>query len=286
MSVPRVISALLSLAAPAILGQPASPEFAAASIKPNRGGTTFMGVRQLSHGRVVTENTPLRFLIGVAYKRKDAWFEIAGGPAWLDSDGYDITAKANGDATNEQMYPLLQTLLRDRFRLKLRRETRELPVYNLEVGKSGLKLPNATSTECFAGVPGTQPPPRAGKPLLIPCGNIVVTLSPRGLTLRGSQTTTAILATSLTGVLGRTVLDKTGIHGTLDVEVEFTPDETLAGIPRPGLPGALPTPPPSGDAAGPSLYSALKEQLGLTLASAKGPVTVMVVDHVERPTQN
>jgi uncharacterized protein (TIGR03435 family) len=93
-------------------------------------------------------------------------------------------------------------------------------------------------------------------------------------------------AAILSGALGRTVVDKTGFTGTFEVDVEFTPDDSVAGIPRPGLPGALPSPTPTGDSAGPSLSSALQEQLGLKLTSARGPVTVLVIDHVARPTPN
>jgi uncharacterized protein (TIGR03435 family) len=263
----------------------ASREFVAASIKPNKERTIFMGVRQLSHGRVITENTPLRFLIGVAYKRRLGWFEISGGPGWMDSDGYDITAKADGDAPNEQMYPMLQNLLRERFQLQLHRETRELPVYVLSETKGGLKLLHSSTAPCFAGVAGTQPP-QPGKPLVLPCGDVALSLSTLGLRIKGGQTSMERFAAILSGALGRTVVDKTGFAGTFDVDLEFTPDDSVAGIPRPGQPGALPSPPPSGDSAGPSLSSALLEQLGLKLVAAKGPVTVLVIDHVERPTPN
>jgi uncharacterized protein (TIGR03435 family) len=280
------VTALCAAAFAAVLAQSVTGrEFAAASIKPNQGRTIFMGVRQLSHGRVVTENTPLRFLIGVAYKRRSGWFEILGGPGWMDSDGYDITAKADGDATNEQMYPMLQNLLRERFQLQLRRETRELPVYVLSETKGGLKLLHSSAAACFAGAPGTQPSPQPGKALVLPCGDIALSLSPLGLRLTGGQTSMQRFAAILSSTLGRTV-DKTGFGGTFDVDLEFTPDDSLAGIPHPGQPGALPSAPPSGDLAGPSLSSALQEWLGLKLASAKGPVTVLVIDHVERPAPN
>lgn len=245
-----------------------------------------MGVRQLSHGRVITENTPLKFLIGVAYKRREGWFEISGAPGWMDSDGYDIVAKASGDATNEQMYPMLQALLKDRFQLKLHRETRALPVYDLVVSKGGLKLQNPKTGNCFGGPPGTEPPPVPGKPLVLPCGYVTESLSPLGLQIRGGQTSMQRLALTLSGVLGRTVVDRTDFSGTFDIDLEFTPDDAIAGIPGRGMPGALPTDPPSGDHAGPSLFSALQDRVGLKLESAKGPVTVLVVDHVERPSAN
>src|SRR5215471_7949257 len=99
----RLVRALLfAVLVYGMSGQQATrPEFAAASIKPNKSATTFMGVRQLSRGSVVIENMPLRPLIAVAYKRRERWFEISGGPRWMDADGYDLNAKAGGDATNE-----------------------------------------------------------------------------------------------------------------------------------------------------------------------------------------
>ena len=260
--------------------------FAVASIKPNREKTTLMGVRQFSHGRLIAENTPLRFLIGVAYKRRDGWFEISGAPGWVDSERYDITAKAEGDATNEQMYPMLRTLLADRFQLKFHRETKDLPVYFLTPAKRGLKLPNSKARGCFAGISGAQPPrPQPGKLPAIPCGNVVIGLSPQGLRLQGGETTMQRLAASLAGVLRRTVIDKTGFSGTFDIDLEFTPDDSLAGIPARGEPGALPAA-PAADAAAPSIFTALQEQCGLRLEPAKGPVSVFIIDGAAKPAAN
>jgi uncharacterized protein (TIGR03435 family) len=204
----------------------------------------------------------------------------------MDSDGYDIMAKAGSDASNEQMYPMLQNLLADRFQLKMHRETRELRVFSLSVANGGLKLSNPKPGSCVEGPSGTQPPPKVGRPIMAPCGTILVSFSPLGLQIRGGQTSMDRLAVSLSGVLGRTVIDKTGYQGTFDVEVDFTQDDSLAGIPSRGTPGSLPTPGPSGDAAGPSLYVALQERLGLKLSSDKGPAAVFVIDSVERPTPN
>ena len=261
-------------------------QFEVASVKRNQAGTIYKGVRQFSHGRVTAENTPVNVLIGVAYKRREGWFEIAGGPNWIASDGYDVIAKAPGDASNEQMYPMLQELLRDRFHLRLHRETRELPVYALLTAKGGLKLQNQKSENCFAGPPGTEPHPVPGEPFVVPCGFITVSLSPLGLQIRGGRTSMQRLAAILSGVLGRTVVDRSGFRGTFDIDVEFTPDDAIAGIPGRGLPGSLPTEPPSGDHAGPSLFRALQERVGIKLESGKGFVTVLVIDHVERPTEN
>jgi uncharacterized protein (TIGR03435 family) len=270
----------------ALVAAESNPQFEAATVKRSQAGTIFMGVRQLSHGRVVTENTPLNTLIAVAYKRRTGWFEIIGAPRWMESDGYDVIAKAAGDATNEQMYPMLQALLRERFQLKIHRETRDLPVYALVPAKGGMKLTNSKTENCFSGEPGSAPRPVLGAPLVLPCGDIAVSLAPLGLQIRGGQTSMSRVATALAGVLGRTVVDRTNFRGTFDIDVEFTPDEALAGIPAAGMPGALPSAPPSGDHAGPSLFVALQEKAGLKLESTRGLVTVLVIDHVERPAEN
>jgi uncharacterized protein (TIGR03435 family) len=127
----------------------------------------------------------------------------------MDSDGYDLNAKAAGNASNE--YPMLQNLLADRFHLVLRRQTRELPVFFLSVAKSGLKLPPSRSALCFDGDP---PPP--GKTIVPPCGNVLMSLAPLGLRIRGGETSMDPLAAILSGVLGRTL--KTGYQGAFDVE--------------------------------------------------------------------
>ncbi len=261
-------------------------KFEAASVKRSQGDNTYMGVRRLSHGLVVIENMPLKALMGVAYQRREGWFEISGAPGWMDSEGYEISARAAGDASNEQMYPMLQALLRDRFQLKLHRETRNLPLYALVVAKGGLKLRNPKPGNCFAGAAGTEPPPVPGAPLVLPCGSITVSLAPFGLQIKGNRTSMQSLALILAGVLGRTVVDRTQFSGTFDIDLEFTPDDAVAGIPGRGMPGSLPTALPSGDSAGPSLFSAMQERVGLRLESARGPVTVFVIDHVEQPSPN
>src|SRR5262249_5852463 len=151
-----------------------------------------------------------------------------------DSDGYDVAAKAGGDATNEQMYPMLQHMLEDRFQLKMHCEAQEGPVFALSAAKNGLKPANSKPGSCFDGPPRTQPPPTPGRPFVAPCGNILVSLAPLGLRISGGQTSMDRLAASLSGVLGRTVVDKSGYQGTFDVDLEFTPDDALAGIPARG----------------------------------------------------
>jgi uncharacterized protein (TIGR03435 family) len=272
----------LAITAFAVFGQPvAQPKFEVASVKPsvNRG---FMTVRPLP-GRL-TADAPVRLLLQNAYSVQA--FQIVGGPDWIDSDHYAIEAKAAGDPGRAQLFLMLQSLLEDRFHLQIHRDTRELPVYALVAAKNGLKL-SPPKEECMDPAPGALPPgrmqpPGHGQPPLAPCGHVGIMLEPGGATMRGGKIPMAELIRALSMVLGRTVVDKTGFSGLFDLRLGFLPDEITA---------ALPAPPP--DAAGASLDSrnppiltALQEQLGLRLESTKGPVEVIVIDHVERPSAN
>ncbi len=145
----------------------AHPEFEVASIKRNTSGSPNMDVSAPPGNRFNAENVPLRFLIRVAYDVKD--FQIAGGPAWINSDRYDITAKSESDATFAQMRPMLQSLLADRFKLALHRELKELPVYDLVAAKSGLKLTASKELTCVT--PNSpQTPRRPGEKPTVFCG--------------------------------------------------------------------------------------------------------------------
>jgi uncharacterized protein (TIGR03435 family) len=282
-----VSAVLLVFTACAVFGQTdARAKFEVASIKRDAGQNRNSGLDGFTHGRMTAENTPLRFLVMVAYQPLED-FQIVGGPAWLDTDGYNVTAKAEGDASADQMRPMLQTLLEDRFQLKLHRETRELPVYTLAVAKNGLKLSEPGEGSCFAFTPGMRPVlAEPGKPVLFPCGIVSFTLSPAGIRMKGGATSIKRLTDVLSRMLHRTIIDNTGFKGTFDVDLEFNRDESLAGIPGPGTPGGFPSPTPASDSGGPSIFSALQERMGLRLESTKGPVEVLVIDHVERPTEN
>lgn len=279
--------------APAILAQSAAsaaPKFEVASIKPtSQQGPDVQGlgnVRLLPGGRLVAEKALLRYFIQNAYGVKP--FQISGGPAWISSAHYDIDAKAEGSPNNSEMRLMMQALLEDRFKLKLHHETKELPIYELTVAKSGVKLPEPKEGSCISPDPSAPPlPPAPGQ--LIQCGRVLAMIQPSGARMQGGKVSMTELIRVLSNVLGRTVVDKTGFTGTFDVHLEFTPDESLGG-----LPGPLPGPAAAGDSirSAPSadlhgtIFPALQEQLGLKLESAKGPVEVLVIDRVERPSAN
>jgi uncharacterized protein (TIGR03435 family) len=203
-------------------------------------------------------------LISMAFGLKE--HEVVGGPVWLDTERFDISAKpdaASGPLNEEQMRPLLQALLADRFKLVTHPETKEATIYAIVPGKNGARVPESDPTN---GASNRQ----------MRMGN-------------GQMNATAVpmqfLANSLSRLLNRTVIDKSGLTGLRDFKLEWTPDESTS-IHMPGLPppdGAAPPPP---DSKGPSLFTALEEQLGLHLATEKGPVTNIVIDHIEKLSEN
>ncbi len=274
---------LLATAAVALFAQPAvRPKFEVASVKPSQE-QRFMMVRPLPGGRL-TATAPLRLLMQNAYGRYGMQsYQIVGGPAWIDSERWEIEAKAEGNATRADVLEMLQTLLEDRFQLKTHHETRVLPVYKLVPAKNGPKLPLPNPGSCVDANPDMPPPPsgRAG----IPCGRVGVMGIPNGARIMGGKVLMPEFTRILSMVLGRTVIDQSGVTHPFDVKLDFAPDAGTAGLPLPMGPTG-PVPPSSSDAVNPPIFTAIQEQLGLKLESAKGPVDVLVIDHVERPSAN
>jgi uncharacterized protein (TIGR03435 family) len=265
------------------------PKFDVVSIKPNvSGGGGGTGIlRPQPGGRLTAEGVLLRFFIQSAYGLKS--YQISGGPSWLDSDRFDVQAKAESSPGNEQMMQMMQSLLQDRFQLKVHRETRDLPVYDLTVAKSGSKLPPPKEGNCVSpdpsapALPPPPPPVQRGPTIRPACGRLMVMISSSGQ-MNGGKVSMAELTRVLSSILGRTVVDKTAITELFDVHLEFAFDESLAGIG--GGPNAPRRSAISPDPAGPSIFSAIQDQLGLRLESTRGPVEVLVIDHVEKPVGN
>jgi uncharacterized protein (TIGR03435 family) len=203
---------------------------------------------------------------------------IEGGPSWIDSDRYQIEAKAEGAPGQEMIRgPMLQALLEDRFKLKIRRETREVPVYALTVAKGGPKnLQPAKEGSCIVlDVNHPPPPPEPGKPLQWRlCGMF----GRRSDFVEVRGTTMSNLSEQFSALLDRDVVDKTGIEGLFDIRLDLTPDDLSPGPSDPVAPGNR------NDESG--LIFATVRKLGLKLESAKGPGQFLVIDHVERPTVN
>jgi uncharacterized protein (TIGR03435 family) len=208
------------------------------------------------------ENQTLRNLIKVAYNVQD--FQLLGGPAWINSDRYDIDARAQGNPPLVEVAgAMIQTLLEDRFRLAIHREKKELPVYVLSATASGLKVRPAGLGSCSPdGLPsndGKRPDS---------CGRMRV-----GATgLRATSIHMKDLTETLESILRRTVVDETNFKYPFDAKLEYAPYELGQAV--------------SADNTGPSVTTALREQLGLKLEPSKRSVHVIVIDRAERPGEN
>jgi len=253
-------------------GQPPDQKklaFEVASIKPNTSGETGIGAPGdgAVNGRYRVTNTTVRDLMRQAFQRwRDD--EIIGGPSWLDTERWDIVAKA--DLPTSSIMPRVRTLLSDRFKLVTHHETRERPIFALVVARNDGRLgPNLRASDCVTGL----------KPDGTRCGLRIGV----GTFVGSSVAMRTLVDGLLTSAVQRTVVDRTGLSGNYDVDLHWTPEnipERAAGTSHDQpvtVNGA------SVDPNGPSLFTALQEQLGLKLESTKGPIDVLVIDHVERP---
>jgi len=239
----------------AAFGQPA-PVFEVVSIKPSAPGGRGGIIRPMPGNQTyMANNMPLQAMMTVAYSVSNR--QISGGPDWVATEPFDMTAKADRRCATEELHVLLQKLLEERFQLKLRHEQREMPVWDLVVDKGGSKMPQHDPNDIDRG-PMTAGPNRRG--------------------LSGKNLPMNYFALVLSRLLDRNVVDKTGLPGYWDVTIDFVRD------PLPGAPLVNGEPPPAGD--GPSIFTALREQLGLRLVSSRGPVDYLVIESVERPSAN
>jgi len=210
------------------------------------------------------KNAPVRLMIERVYHIIDN--QISGGPGWMNTELYDIEAKAERPSSLDQLHEMFQDLLAERFKLQFHRETRQLPVYALTVDKNGPKprLKVNDSADEFSG--------RIGPNIVGPLSRLP------GMTCVGIPM--SALSWTLAMTVGRPVLDETGLKGYYDFKLEWTSASEQASVVVKDGDVA----PPSVE--GPTIFRALPEQLGLKLDARKGPVEVFVIDHVERPTAN
>jgi len=263
---PAILFVLISLP---LVAQPAAPHFEVASVRPNDSGSTSMKLPLPVGGRFTATNILPRVLIAFAYNVQG--FEISGGPGWISSDRFDISAKAESTSfTLDQYRQMLQLLLAERFQLTVHRETKEMPVYALVPAKGGPKLSPADPKACVVMGPNAPPPPARApnEPAPMACGTFFT--GPNSLD--GRTLSPAGLANTLSIIVGRPVIDKTGLAGTFDIHLEFTPEGT-----------SLTAQNATDD---PSIFTAIQQQLGLRLESQKAPGEVLVIDHVEKPDAN
>jgi len=234
--------------------------FEVATIKPNSASDHRVGIRIAPGGNFTASGVPVRVLIGMAYDLRD--FQIQGLPGWAGADRYDISAKApdslGGRISMEQIRPMLKALLEERFQLKAHLEKKEGQVYTLQVAKGGVKMAVAE-----AGGERQQ---------MMHMG--------RG-SIQGSSMPMAALVQQLSQNLGRPVIDKTELTGNFNVKLEWTPESGRA----PGGP-PMGEVAPAADNSGPTLFTAVQEQLGLKLESGKGAVDMLSVEKIEKPTEN
>jgi uncharacterized protein (TIGR03435 family) len=256
------------------------PRFDVISIKPSKTTVGGMGLAQSTADGISIINTTAKLLIANAYGVKQDL--VSGGPSWVGSSEFDIDAKvlpAEGATPlhldRRQLKEMTKALLADRFELKVHAETRELPVYQLTLAKGGSKLKEAQPGDTYPnGVKGPDGKSHAGMMMMLN-GRFIG----QGIALSG-------LIDTLSLVLHRPVIDKTGLSGKYDITLTLPRDE----------PNGTPLPPPVGadaspanvtsESSNPSFFTTIEEQLGLRLESAKGPVEVLVIDHIEKPSAN
>ena len=226
----------------------AQETFEVASIKAHPGIITFSADPLVKGNRVTATASTLLDMMTVAYHVR--YDQISGGPNWIRSDHFDLDARAEGEGvrSTEQIRPMLQALLADRFQLTIHRDTREVPMYALVVNKNGPKLQESS----VADEPKGQ-----------------ISGESTGSHMEVSQGTMAQLALRLSGNgAGRPVMDKTGLTAKYTYKMNW-----VNGTPGP-------------DSEWPSLFVALQEQLGLKLEPTRGPSEIIIIDHAEKPSAN
>jgi bla regulator protein blaR1 len=231
-------------------------EFDVASVKPSNPNSANGSVVSAPGGRLHVVNATVKDLIETAYDVRS--FQIEGGPRWADASKYDVDATPGTPPQGATVPPTgwtnvrfeVQALLKDRFQLQLHRETRTAPIYSLVIAKGGIKLSVTHSPQ--KGINAGQG------------------------TMFGEAASMTQLAYKLSRLLQRPVVNNTGLDGNYDFKLEWTPD----------LGPVAPYGQPADNSGGPSIFSALQEQLGLRLEATKGPVDVLVIDHVDKPSEN
>jgi uncharacterized protein (TIGR03435 family) len=217
-------------------------QFDVAAITPNTEGTLAWSIRTPPGGRFTARNVTLRTLILEGFALKD--FQLEGLPGWVDRERYDIVAKAEtpGTISPDELRPLIRSLLISRFKMEFHAEKKERPTYSLVVAKNGAKLHPNTGTHAHSTDWGKDH-------------------------INANDVTLVEFAAVLEGQLDKVVLDNTGIPGTFDFKMTWTPEQAT-------------------DLTGPSIFTAIQEQFGLRLVSTKGLAEVTVIDHIEPPTEN
>jgi uncharacterized protein (TIGR03435 family) len=222
--------------------------FEVASVKPSNPSQSAVDLVQSPGGRLRITNLTLGEMIREAYEMK--FFELSGGPGWVNTDRFNIEAKAAGEPSRREMRAMLRSLLEERFRLKVRRETREGNVYELVVAKGGPKLKESTADSSYLRLYRHTPPELPG---------VLYTIAAQKVSM-------ARLAEDLTGTVQRRVIDRTNITGEYDLKIAYAVEGHAE--------------------EGPSIFTAVQEQIGLKLQPTKGAAESLVIESAERPMEN
>lgn len=254
-----VVFVLAGAGLPAQSLRPAFDAFDVATIKatpPDWGKGRYV---RMEGAQFVGKNQTVHNLIEGAYNLTPR--AVSGGPDWVESGSYDILAKTPGEVqpNRDEQMAMLRTLLAERFKLKFHREQKEFSIYALTIAKNGPKLKEG------------KEPAGGQRPLIF-------YLSPRAVMLPGRDASMAELASAFQrAALDRPGVDKTGLAGRFDFDLQWTPDESqFYGA---GLKGTT-------ESTQPDLFTAIQQQLGLRLEATRGPIEALVIDHVERTSEN
>lgn len=259
----------LALPGSVVLAQTSALSFEAASVKPNKSGDINTRMSGGRNGLVTVVNGTAKSMIRAAYGVDAS--QVVGGPAWIDVDRFDINAKAEGEITEARLTEMLKSLLADRFSLVVHKESRELPVYALVLarpdGKFGPQLSRSGIDCAELARAGAPPPPPTGPATAATQGKPIGPCSLRigGGTIAARSNSMGDIARALIGSVDRIVVDRTGLEGGFDLDLVWAPN-------------------PIPEQSGPSVFTALQEQLGLKLESSRAPVDVVVIDRIEQPS--
>jgi uncharacterized protein (TIGR03435 family) len=237
---------------------PNGPAFEVASVQRNESGTLYGGVG-LRPGGYAATNALLRTMIVHAYRLKRN--QVLGGPAWIDAERFDVQARALDGTSEDDLFRMTRAMLAERFKLVTHTEVRELPVYLLVRARSNGRLgPQLKLSIADCSSSGN------------PCGMYATSFGDKGGAVTTKGRSMDDLAAALGGMLDRTVLNRTGVTGAYEIELKWGAEVVNAA--------------PATDDAPPMLATAIHEQLGLKLEAGRGPVEVLIIDSVERPSPN
>jgi uncharacterized protein (TIGR03435 family) len=265
-------------------------EYEVVSIKPAQPGSRGQGGRGQPTDGLTMNNVTVQQLVVQAFGVLDD--QISGAPGWLSSERYDLNAKMDtavadelqklsADDRNAARQKMMQALLVDRLKLSFHRETKERPIYSLMVAKNGPKLQNPDPNREITFPDGSKRSISAGGE-----GRLaIMQMNPGEFTMMGYAVRMPSLASLLTTAMERPVFDKTGLAGRYDVTMKWSDEESSSPVPAAGPTGAAPASKRVDFFSG-GIFSTIQEQLGLKLEPGKGPVEIIVIDHIERPSGN